>query len=40
MYIDNADGLDKLLLDTEKYLDADLIKNYFFNKSLKKYLNF
>ena len=35
MYIGNADDLDKLLLDTEKYLDPDLIEKYFFNKSLK-----
>ena len=40
MYIGNADDLDELLLDTEKYLDPDLIKKYFFNKSLKKYLSF
>ena len=40
MYIGNADDLDKLLLDTEKYLDPDLIEKYFFNRSLKKYLNF
>ena len=40
IYIGNADDLDKLLLDTEKYLDPDLIEKYFFNKSLKKYLNF
>ena len=36
MNIDNADDLDKLLLNTEKYLDPDLIKNHFFNRSLKK----
>ena len=40
MYIGNADDLDKFLLDTEKYLDPDLIKKYFFNRPLKKYLNF
>ena len=36
MCIGNADDLDKLLLDTEKYLDLDLIEKYFFNRSLKK----
>ena len=36
MYIANADDLDKLLLDTEKYLDPDLIEKYFFSRSLKK----
>ena len=36
MYIGNADDLDKLLLDTEKYLHSDLIEKYFFNKSFKK----
>ena len=35
MYIGNADDLDKLFLDTEKYLDPNLIKNYFFERSLK-----
>ena len=40
IYIGNADDLDELLLDTEKYLHPDLIEKYFFNKSLKKYLNF
>ena len=40
MYIANADDLDKLLLNTEKYLDPDLIEKYFFNRSLKKYLDF
>ena len=40
MYIGNADDLDKLLLGTEKYLDLDLIEKYFYNRSLKKYLNF
>ena len=40
IYIGDADDLDELLLDAEKYLDPDLIENYFFNKSLKKYLNF
>ena len=29
----NADDLDELLLDTEKYLDPELIEKYFFNKS-------
>ena len=38
--IGKADDLDELLLDTEKYLDTDLIEKYFFNNSLKKYLNF
>ena len=33
MYIGNADDLDELLLDTEKYLNPDLIKKYFFNGS-------
>ena len=36
MYIGNSDDLDKFLLDTEKYLDPDLIKKYFFERSLKK----
>ena len=40
MYIGNADELDEFLLDTEKYLDPDLIEKYFFNMFLKKYLNF
>ena len=40
MYVGNADDLDKFFLDTEKYLDPDLIKKYFFNRPLKKYLNF
>ena len=40
MYIGNVDDLDKLLLDTEKYLNHNLIEKYFFNKSLKKYPNF
>ena len=40
MHTGNAYYLDKLLLDAEKYLDPDQIKKYFFNKSLKKYLNF
>ena len=40
IYIGNADDFDELLLDTDKYLDPDLIEKYFFNKSLKKYLNF
>ena len=40
MYIGNADDLDKLLLDTEKYLDPNLIEKSFFNRSLKKYLIF
>ena len=35
MYIDNANDLDKLVLDTEKCLDPDLIEKYYFNKSLK-----
>ena len=39
MYIGNADDLDELLLDIEKYFDPDLTKKYFFNRSLKKYLN-
>ena len=33
MYIGNADDLDELLLDTEKYLDPDLIKKFFFFNS-------
>ena len=33
MYICNADDLNKLFLDTEKYLDPDLIEKYFFNRS-------
>ena len=36
MYIGNADDLDELLLDTEKYLDPNLIEKYFFNRSLEK----
>ena len=40
IYIDNVDGLDKLLLDTGKYLDPDLIEKYIFNKSLKKIFEF
>ena len=40
MYIGNVDDLDKFLLDTEKYFDPNLIKKHFFNRSLKKYLNF
>ena len=36
MYIGNADDLDELLLDTEKYLDCNQIEKYFFNRSLKK----
>ena len=40
IYIGNADDLDELLLDTDKYLDPDLIEKYFFNKSLKKLLEF
>ena len=40
IYIGNADDLDELLLDTEKYLDPDLIEKYFFNKSLKKIFEF
>ena len=40
MYIGNPGDLDKLLLDTEKYLDPDIIKKYFFERSLKKYLIF
>ena len=36
IYIGNADDLDELLPDTEKYLDPDLNKKYFFSKSLKK----
>ena len=34
--IRNAHDLDKLLLDTEKYLDPDLVEKYFFNRSLNK----
>ena len=40
LYIGNADDLDKLLLDKEKYLDPDLIERYFFTKSLKKISQF
>ena len=40
MYIGNADDLDKSFLDTEIYLDPDLIEKYFFNKSLKKISEF
>ena len=40
IYIGNADDLDELLLDTDKYLDPDLIEKYFFNKSLKKLFEF
>ena len=40
MYIGNADDLDELLLDTEKYLDPDLIEKYFFSRSLKKISEF
>ena len=40
IYIGNADDLGELLLDTEKYLDPDLIEKYFFNKSLKKIFEF
>ena len=40
IYIGDIDGVDEFLFDTEKYLDLDLIGKYFFNKSLKKYLNF
>ena len=40
MYIGNADDLDKLLFYTEKYLDPDLIKKYFFSSSLKKISEF
>ena len=40
IHIGNADDLDESLLDTDKYLDPDLIEKYFFNKSLKKCLNF
>ena len=40
MCIGNADDLDELLLDTEKYLDPDLIEKYFFNMSLKKISDF
>ena len=29
IYIGNADDLDKFPLDTEKYLDLDLIEKYF-----------
>ena len=36
IYIGNANDLNKLLLDTEKYLDPDLIEKYFFNRSLKR----
>ena len=39
-YIGNADNLDKLLLDTEIYLDPHLIEKYFFNKSLRKVSEF
>ena len=35
-YIGNANDLNKLLFDTEKYLDPDLIEKYFFNRSLKR----
>ena len=40
MYIGNADDLDKLLLDIEKYLDPDLIEKYFFNRVFKKISGF
>ena len=40
MYIGNADDLDKMLLDKEKYLDPNLIEKYFFNSSLKKISEF
>ena len=40
IYIDDADNLDKLLFDTGKYLDPDLINKYFFNKSLKNIFEF
>ena len=40
LYIGNADDLYKLLIDTEKYLDPNLIKKYFFNRSLKKISEF
>ena len=36
MYISNANDLDQLLLDTEKHLDTDVVKKYFFNNSLRK----
>ena len=36
MYIGNADDLDELLLETEKCLDPDLMKKYFFKSSLEK----
>ena len=38
MYIGNADDFDKLLLDTDKYLDPNLIKKDFLEWSLKKYV--
>ena len=40
MYIGNADDFDELFLDTEKYLDPDLIKKYFCNRPLKKISDF
>ena len=40
MYIGSVDDLDELLLDTEKYLDPDLIEKYFFNRSLNKISEF
>ena len=40
MYIGNADDLDRLLRDTEKYLDPNLNEKYFFNTSLKKISEF
>ena len=40
IYIGNADDLNKLLLDTERYLDPDRIEKYFFNKSLRKIFEF
>ena len=40
IYIGNADDLDKLLLERDKYLDPHLIEKYFFNKSLKEIFEF
>ena len=40
IYIGDADDLDVLLLDTEKYLDPDLTQKYFLTSFKKKYLNF
>ena len=34
IYIGNSNDRNKLLLDTEKYLDPDLTEKYFFNKFL------